>query len=102
MSQEFRLKSLDEKVNYFPKKNKAKWLDEQKIQKDFSFYNCWMYLNFYYCFFNWYSYRSYEFCNRIKNYPVTSQIKRHNPIIKTKKNGHENIPFLAKSWSSSI
>ena len=33
MSQEFRLKYIDEKRNYFFRRNKAKWINEQKAQK---------------------------------------------------------------------
>ena len=37
MSQEFRLKSLDEKINYFPKKTKQNDLMSRKYKKILAF-----------------------------------------------------------------
>ena len=50
----------------------------------------------------WYSYRNYEFCNRIKIWEITSGIKRYKSIIKKKKNKHDKIVLLPKSKLNSI
>ena len=41
MSQEFRLKNIDETKKLFPWRNKAKWIDKWKVQK--GLYNCKLY-----------------------------------------------------------
>ena len=69
MSQEFRLKNIDETRNYFLEEIKKTELMSKKPKtlSYFSFYNYWMYFKFYFCFLAWYSYTNYKFCNRIKN-----------------------------------
>ena len=59
-------------------------------------------MNFCFSFFGWYSYRNYEFCNRIKIWEITSGIKRYKSIIKKKKNKHGKIVLLPKSKLNSI
>ena len=65
-SQEFRLKNIDETRNYFIEEIKQNELInknsrkiyatlnhiEQILNPYFSFYNCWMYFNFCFCFFD--------------------------------------------------
>ena len=65
MSQEFRLKNIDETKNYFLEEIKQNELISGEYKKVcttvnyiehyfcFSFYNYWMYLNFCFCFFAW-------------------------------------------------
>ena len=74
MCQQFRLKIIDETRNYFLKEIEQNELMSKKHNSKlystlsyFSFYSYWIYLNFYFCFFVWYSCRNIEFCNRIKN-----------------------------------
>ena len=59
-----------------------------------------MYFNFCFCFFDWYSHRNYEFCNRIKNCAITAGIESYKPIIKKKKK--LKILLLAKPKLNSI
>ena len=78
INQEFRSKNIDETRNLLieeinqnemmSKKHKKVWTTlNYKALSYFRFCNSWMYFNFCFCFFGWYSYRNYEFCNRIKN-----------------------------------
>ena len=64
MSQEFRLKNINETRNYFleeiekteviNKKHKEVCATLNYIELSyFNFYNYWMYLNFCFCFFGW-------------------------------------------------
>ena len=59
-----------------------------------------MYFNFCFCFFAWYSYRNYKFCNRIKTFSIAAGTKNYKSIIKKKK--HDKIVLLAKSKLNSI
>ena len=76
ISQGFRLKNIDEIRKDFIEEKGQNELMSNKHKKVgttlnyiyFSFYSCWVYLHFCFCFFSQYSYRSYEFCNRIKNF----------------------------------
>ena len=61
-----------------------------------------MYLHFCLCFFSQYSYRSYEFCNFIKNLCNTCSNKKFKSIIKKKKKKHDKIVLLAKIKLNSI
>ena len=57
---------------------RPKWIIEYKAQKalyNFEHFehflilassNYWMYFKFWFCFFDWYSYKNYELCNSIK------------------------------------
>ena len=79
MSQEFRFKNIDETRNYFLEEIKYIELMSRKHKMVcttltyiehflfFNFYNNWMYFNFCFSFFDWYSYREYKFCNTITN-----------------------------------
>ena len=76
ISQEFKLKNIDEKRNCFVEEIKQNKLMSKKhkmvcttlnYMEHFRFCCYWMYLNFYLCFFAWYSYKNYDFGNRIKN-----------------------------------
>ena len=82
-SQEFRLKNIEGTRNNFVEKIEQNKLMSKKykevctifvwfvpLYRTLSYFSFWgkrMYSNFYFCFFAWCSYRSYEFCNRIKN-----------------------------------
>ena len=79
MSQVFRLKNVDETIDYFLEEIKQNKLMSRKHKKVgatlnyvehfiFSFHNYWIYLNFCFCFFACYSYRNCKFCNRINNF----------------------------------
>ena len=68
ISQGFRLKNIDETINYFLEEIKQNKLMNKKdlynselywILSYFSFYNYWISFNFCFCFFDWYSYRNY-------------------------------------------
>ena len=61
-----------------------------------------MYFNFCFGFFDWYSYKNYEFCNRTKICAITAGIKKYKSIIKKKKTKHDKIVLLAKSKLNSI
>ena len=71
VSPEFRLKNINERRNYLIEEInqiESKGLYNSKlywILSYFSFYNYWMGSHFCFCFFSWYSYRNYEFCNWI-------------------------------------
>ena len=80
MSQESRLKDIDETRNYFLEEIKQNELMSRKHKKvcatlnyieHFSVYNsvykCISISAFPFCFLNWCSYKNYEFCNTIKN-----------------------------------
>ena len=78
ISQEVKLKNTGETKEYFPEEIDQNRLTSRKHEKvcttqnyiefflHFSFCSYGMYFNFCFCFFAWYSYRNYEFCNRIK------------------------------------
>ena len=61
-----------------------------------------MCFHFFFCFLNWYSDRSYGFCNWIKNFAITVEIKKCKSIIKKKKKKGDKILLLAKSKLNSI
>ena len=73
ISQEFRLKNIDETNIFFLKEIEKKELMSKKHQKVCTTLNyiehflILHFLNFCFCFFDWHSYRNYEFYNRIKN-----------------------------------
>ena len=60
ISQIFRLKNMDETRNYYLEEIAQNELMSRKDKKSctISFYNYWMYFNFCFCFFAWYSYRN--------------------------------------------
>ena len=78
MSEEFRLKNINEITNYFLKEIQQNELISKKHKKVctnsklhwtssyISFDNYCMYFNFCFCLFVCYSYMNYEFYNRIK------------------------------------
>ena len=63
-----------------------------------------MYLNFWFCFFAWYSYRNYEFCTviELKICAIAAGIQNYKSTIKKKKKKHDKIVLLAKSKLNSI
>ena len=61
-----------------------------------------MYFDFYFCFFDLYSYSNYKFCNRIKTCAIAAGIKKHKSTIKKNKKKHDKIVMLAESKLSSI
>ena len=114
LNQELKLKNICERRNDFLKKNKANWIDEQKVQRGlhnsklhwtlfyFSFYYYWIYFNFGSCFCVWYPYRNYDICNRIKIYAITAGIKKCKSIIEKRKNRHDEIQWLRKRRTNMI
>ena len=72
VSQEFRLKNIDETRNYFLEEKKQNELMSKKYGKVYLalsyFRRYWMYFNFCFYFFACYSYRNYKFCNSIKSW----------------------------------
>ena len=80
-------------------RNKAKWIDDSKAQKGlydsklywrlsyFSFYNYCTYLNFCFCFFDWYSDRSSATSSAIgwKICTILPGIKKQKSITKKQK-----------------
>ena len=96
ISQEFRLKNLNETKFYLIEEVNLNELITKKGKnictnlnyiKHFlilaSTISC-MYLNFCCYFFDWYSYRNYEFCNWIQICTITAGIKKYQSIIQKK------------------
>ena len=111
MSQEFRLRNIDKTRKYFLEEIKRGELMSRKHRKvctnlnyiEHVFkYNYWMYFNFCFYFFDWYSYRNCKFCNTIKIGATAAGIKQFKSIIKKKKKKHGKIVFLAKSKLNNI
>ena len=78
MSQEFKLENIVETRNYFFKEINQNELMSKKHEKVctalnhfehylIQLYNYCMYFNLCFCFCDWYFYKNYKFCNRIKN-----------------------------------
>ena len=79
ISQEFRLENIDETRNYLIKEINRNELMTKKHRMDCTTLNYFEHFlilaskisrlrfRFCFCFFDWYSYRNYKFCNRIKN-----------------------------------
>ena len=64
---------------------------------------CWMCFSFYFCFFNWYYCRNYEFCSRIRNLCNNRRnFKNFEPMTKKRKKKHEKIALLPKAKLHSI
>ena len=61
-----------------------------------------IYFNFFLWLFDWYSYRSYELCNWIKNLCNSRRNEKYKSIIKKNKKQHDKIVFLAKSKLNGI
>ena len=63
ISQELGLKNIDEKKNYLIEEiNRNEFISKNHRKVcttlNFSACNYWMYFNFHFCFFDWYSYRN--------------------------------------------
>ena len=111
INQEISLKKHRWNKKLFNWKNKLTWINKQRAWKSLysfqlyslltfcNFFSNWMCFHFCFCFFSWYSYRKYNFCNWIK---TTAGIKTYKSIIKKKKKKHNKIVSLAKSKLSSI
>ena len=73
ISQEFTLENINKTRNDLIEEIIQNELRSQRHRKVYravtyvNFYCYWMRVHFYFCFLGWYSYSSYEFCNRIKN-----------------------------------
>ena len=67
ITQEFRLKEIDEVKNYIIEEIKQNELIIEKHLSYFSFHSYWMCLHFCFWFFNWYSCRYCKLCSRNKN-----------------------------------
>ena len=107
ISQELRLKNIDEIRNYLLQEIKQYELMSKKHKKvcttlNYNLYNCWIYFNFCFCFLAWYPYRNYEFCNRIKICTIAAKIKKYKSVIEKKKTKHNKIVFRANSKLNSI
>ena len=97
ISQEFRLKNIDKKRNYFLEEieqNKLTSKKHKKVCTMLYYIEHFLILAstitgcisiFCFCFFAWYSYRNHEFCNRIKICGIAAGIKNYKSIIKKKK-----------------
>ena len=79
ISLKFRSKNVDETRNYFIKETKQKELmsnKQKKVLTTLNYIKQFLILasavtesiHFFFSFFTCYSYRNYEFCNRIKNF----------------------------------
>ena len=75
ISQAFRLKNIDETRNYL-RQDELMSKKHKKVCATLNYIAHFLILgstitgicfHFLFCFFNWYSNRNYEFCNRIKN-----------------------------------
>ena len=94
LSQEYRLKNIEETRNYLIKEiglynSKLRW-----TLSYFSFCGYWMYFSFCFCFFTWYSSWITSFAIGFKICGITSAIK------KKKKMKHDKIVLLAKTkWN---
>ena len=94
INQEIRLKKHRWNKKLFNWKNKSTWINKRRAWRSlysFQLYSLLTYRNFFsnsmcfhfcFCFFSWYSYRKYKFCNWIK---TTAGIKTYKSIIKKKK-----------------
>ena len=79
ISQEFRFKNVDETRNCFLEEMNQNELMSKSHEKVCTTLNSIehflilastiteIYFNFYFCLFDWYYYRNYKFCNKIKN-----------------------------------
>ena len=97
ITQEFRLKNVEEIKNLFIKEIDQKKLMSKRHKKNvfdfklcwtlsyFSFCGNWIFSNFCFCFFVWYSYRNHKFCAGLKICSITTGIKKYKPIITKKK-----------------
>ena len=63
----------------------------------FSLCGYWMYLNFCFCFFTWYSYRFMKSAVELKICAITAGIKKYKSIVKKRKNKHDEIVLLPKT-----
>ena len=97
ISQEFRVKNINETRNYFLEEIKQNILKSRKHKKICTtlnyIENFLMYFNFCFCFCAWYSYRNYEFCNKIKYF--CNSCRKYKPIINKKKKNYK-IVLLTK------
>ena len=104
MSEEFRLKNINEITNYFHKEIQQNELISKKHKKVctnsklhwtssyISFDNYCMYFNFCFCLFVCYSYMNYEFYNRIKKTcAIAAGSKTYKSIIKKKKKKYKKF-----------
>ena len=78
MSHKFRFENIDETRNYFvdgieqnelmSSKHKKVCMTLNYIEQFLAFtVSYWMYFNFCFYFFTWYSYNNFDSCNKIKN-----------------------------------
>ena len=62
-----------------------------------------MYFKFCFCFFAYYSYKNYKYCNRIKNLEtIAAETNKYESIIRKKKKKHDKTALLAKYKLNSI
>ena len=61
-----------------------------------------MYFNFFFCFFEYYSYWNYKFWIGLTICAIVAGIKKYKSIIKKKERKHDKIVLLAKSKLNSI
>ena len=111
ISQEFRLKNVDETRNYFLEEIKQNELMSKKHKKVCTTLN---YIEHFLILASTITgcvsisaFASlingiYEFCSWIKICAATSEIKKYKSIIKKKKKKHDKIVLLAKSTLNSI
>ena len=104
ISQEFRLKKINETRNYFLKEIDQNELISKKHKKVcttltlwtlsyFNFYNYWICFHFHFCFFDWSLIG--KLCNSCRN-------EKNKSITIKKKKKHDKIALLAKFKLKSI
>ena len=108
MSQEFRLKNIDDTKSYLLEQFICKKTYEQKAQKGlynssyFRFYNYWMYFNSSFASMIGFPMRITSFDIGLKIYGIAARIKKYKSTYKKKKKKHDKIVLLEKSKLNSI
>ena len=114
ISQEFRLKNIDETKNYLIEEIEESKSMGKKGKKGFyysklywtlsyfSVFSYWMYFHFWICFFSQYSVAITSSATELKNCAITAGIKKYKSIIKKKKKTHDKIVLLPKTKLTSM
>ena len=114
ISQEFRLKNIDETKNYLIEEIEESKSMGKKRKKGFyysklywtllyfSVFSYWMYFHFWICFFSQYSVAITSSAIELKNCAITAGIKKYKSIIKKKKKTHDKIVLLPKTKLTSM
>ena len=112
ISQEFRLKNIKWNKKLLPWRNRAKWINEYKVQKGLcnsklyqtlsysTFYNYWMYFNLCFASLVGIPIGITSCAIGLKICTIAAGIKKYKSIIMRKKKKHDKIVLLAKSTSN--